>query len=208
MTKATPSHTLVLGLDHNGILMTPAEFDAIDEYDDLYQYELIHGVLVVNPYPSQQERDPNEELGYLLRKYGDDHPRGATLDATLVEEYLRTSDSRRRAARVIWTGLGRLPDPATDIPAIVVEFVSPGRRSWRRDYIEKRDEYLALGVREYWVIDRFERTLTVYRESGDGHSEQVVRENETYRPELLPGFELPLARILAFADRWGQRKNP
>jgi hypothetical protein len=31
-----------------------------------------------------------------------------------------------------------------------------------------------------------------------------VRENETYRPALLPGFELPLARLLAVANAWGQ----
>ena len=204
MTKATPSQALVLGLHHNGIRMTPVEFDAITEYDDLYRYELIHGVLVVNPFPSHQERDPNEELGHLLRNYRDDHPSGSSLDATLTEEYIRTPDSRRRADRVIWAGLGRLPDPATDVPAIVVEFVSPGRRSWRRDYLENRDEYLALAVLEYWVIDRFERTLTVFRKSDRGHSEQVIGEKEVYRPELLPGFELPLARILALADRWGK----
>ncbi len=204
MSKATPSETLVLGPEHNGIRMTPEEFDAITECDDLYTYELIHGVLVVNPFPSQQERDPNEELGYLLRDYRDHHPSGSCLDATLTEEYIRTLDSRRRADRVIWAGLGRLPDPAADIPTIVVEFVSPGRRSWRRDYIEKRDEYLALGVKEYWVIDRFGRILTVFRGGGQGYSEQVVGETEVYRPELLPGFELPLARILELADRWGR----
>ena len=204
MTKATPSQALVLGRHHNGIRMTPEEFDAITEYDDLYSYELIHGVLIVNPFATQHERDPNEEIGHLLRNYRDDHPHGSSLDATLTEEYLRTPDSRRRADRVIWTGLGRLPDPATDVPTIVVEFVSPGRRSWRRDYIEKRDEYLALGVLEYWVIDRFERSLTVFRKSDQGHSEQVVGEKEVYRPDLLPGFELPLAPILALADRWGK----
>ena len=104
----------------------------------------------------------------------------------------------------MWAGLGRQPDPAVDVPTIVVEFVSPGRRSWRRDYVEKRDEYLALGVEEYWVIDRFERTLTVFRKTEKDHERQVVSENEVYRPARLPGFELPLAKLLALADRWGK----
>ena len=204
MNKMTHLEVLVLGPEHNGIRMTPEEFDAITEYDELYTYELIHGVLIVNPFRSPRERDPNEELGYLLRSYRDNHASGSSLDSTLAEEYVRTSDSRRRADRVVWAGLGRQPDPATDVPAIVVEFVSAGRRNRRRDYVEKRDEYIALGVREYWIIDRFKRTLTVFRKTEKGQEEQVVQENEVYRPTLLPGFEVPLARLLALADRWGK----
>lgn len=203
----TPPETekFVLGPEHNGLTMTPEEFDAIADYDEDYRYELIHGVLVVNPIPSQEERDPNEELGYVLRLYRDTHPRGSSLDATLWEEYVRTAGSRRRADRLIWAGLGRLPDPRRDIPTIVVEFVSAGRRSWRRDYLEKRDEFLALGVPEDWVIDRFRRTLTVFRRAAGGFDEQVLHEGEVYAPDLLPGFELPLARLLVLADRWASR---
>jgi hypothetical protein len=46
---ATQASPLVPGLEHNGICMSPADFDAITEYDDLYKYELIHGVVIVNP---------------------------------------------------------------------------------------------------------------------------------------------------------------
>ena len=33
--------------------------------------------------------------------------------------------------------------------------------------------------------------------------EVIVTEHETYQTPLLPGFELPLLRSLAAADRWG-----
>jgi Uma2 family endonuclease len=194
--------TLVLGPDHNGICMTPEEFDAVTECDELFDYELVHGVLIVNPPPLPEERGPNERLGHLLLTYNDSHPLGACLDDTLSEHRIRTLDSRRRADRVIWAGLGRQPDPDNDVPAIAVEFVSQGRRNWRRDYVEKRDEYLAMGVVEYWVIDRFERTMTVFRKAGDSIIEQVVREHETYISELLPGFDLSLSQLLKVADRW------
>ena len=194
--------TIPLGPQQNGIRMTPDEFDAVVEYDKSFHYELIHGVVVVNPIPSYEERDPNGELEYLLRSYRDHHAQGSSLDATVAEDYVRTGDSRRRADRVIWAGLGRHPNPALDVPTIVVEFVSAGRRNWRRDYVEKRDEYLAAGVVEYWVIDRFGRMMTVFHKKNDGHDERIVKENEVYAPPLLPGFELPLARILALADRW------
>jgi Uma2 family endonuclease len=190
---------VVLGPELAGTLMTPEEFDAVEECDELYVYELIHGVLVVNPPPLEVERGPNDELGFLLRLYRYQHPQGAALDETLPEHYVRTPDSRRRADRVIWAGLGRQPDPRRDTPTIAIEFVSAGKRNRRRDYVEKRDEYLAAGVTAYWIFDRFRRTLTVYHR---GLPELVISESETYRSPLLPGFEVPLAQLLAVADRW------
>jgi Uma2 family endonuclease len=205
MSAVLSSADLVLGPEHNGIRLSTAEFDAITQFDDQFRYELIEGVLVVNPVASREERSPNEELGYWLLSYRDHHAQGSHLDATLFEEYVRTSHGRRLADRLIWAGLGRQPDPEQDVPTIAVEFVSPGRRSWRRDYEEKRDEYLELGVQAYWVIDRFRRTLTVFKKTSQGYETLVVAEHETYRPELLPGFELPLGRLLATADRWRRR---
>ncbi len=206
-------NTARLGRHSNGMLMTPEEFDATTDLDELYSYELIHGVLIVSPPPGESERDPNGELEYLLRAYQSGHQAGSALDKTLSEQYVHLADSRRRADRVIWAGLGRIPDPKTDIPAIVVEFVSNRHRDRVRDYEEKRREYLAIGVLEYWVIDRFRRIMTVCRgRPGPGEpAEQVIKENEVYRTPLLTGFELPLARLLKVADDWAgpvrARKN-
>jgi Uma2 family endonuclease len=191
----------VLGLETAGILMTPEEFDAVEEYDECYRYELINGVLVVNPIPLAEETGPNELLGRWLLNYREDHPQGAALDYTLPQQYVRTGTSRRLADRLLWTGLGRLPNIRTDLPTIAVEFVSAGRRNRQRDYVEKRREYLAVGIKEYWIIDRFQRKMTVVCGGPAEPSEQVIAETETYHSPLLPGFELPLAPLLAAADR-------
>jgi Uma2 family endonuclease len=195
---------LVLGPGLAGTLMTPEEFDAVDEVDEDFTYELIHGVLVVSPPPLEEERGPNEKLGTLLDNYKMQHPQGSALDDTLGEQHVRTPENRRRADRVIWAGLGRAPNPRKDVPTIVVEFVSEGKRSRVRDYREKRAEYLAAGIREYWIIDRFKRTLTICRV---GCADVVVPEGEVYRTPFLPGFELPLALLLAVADRWRASKE-
>ena len=55
-------NTARLGRHSNGMLMTPEEFDAATDFDELYSYELIHGVLIVSPPPGESERDPNGEL--------------------------------------------------------------------------------------------------------------------------------------------------
>jgi Uma2 family endonuclease len=201
MRTAAAEANLVLGPEMADTLMTPAEFDAVSDWDEEYRYELIHGVLIVNPLPSPEETAPNEELGYLLRYYQEFHPQGSAQDLTLAEQFVRTRHSRRRADRLIWAGLGRPPRVNRDLPRVAVEFVSWGKRNRYRDYVERRREYAELGIGEYWLIDRFQRIMTVFRLKGP---KRVVKEHETYRTPLLPGFELPLARLLAVADRLGE----
>jgi Uma2 family endonuclease len=195
---------LVLGPGLAGTLMTADEFDAVDEVDEDFTYELIHGVLVMSQPPLEEERGPKEKLGALLDNYKVQHPQSSALDDTLGEQHVRTPENRRRADPVIWAGLGRAPNPRKDPPTIVVEFVSEGKRNRVRDYREKRAEYLAAAVREYWIIDRFTRTLTICRA---GCADVVVPEGESYQTPLLPGFELPLALLLAVADRWRASKG-
>jgi Uma2 family endonuclease len=198
--KADPADLALIGLHSNGMRMPAREFDALaaDSFDEEYRYELINEVLVVNSISLEEQAEPNELLGYWLRRYQEEHPDGRSLDRTLPERYIHLPNSRRLADRVLWCGLGRRPNPRTDVPAIAVEFVSEGRRNWRRDYVEKKTEYLAVGVKEYWIVDRFARTLTVTTPAG----EQIIGEHELYTTSLLPGFELHLAKLLAAADEW------
>ena len=190
-----------------GIPLSLDEFEAA-EFKEGYRYELIHGVLVVTPSPLEEERDANEELGYWLRNYRESHPRGGALDLTLSEHNLRTVGQNRRPDRVSWTGLGRRPRTrgrpvsARDVPSIIVEFPSSRPADQRRDYVEKEKEYRAIGVREYWIIDRFEREMLVFRKNGKRIKKLIVSEKQTYTTPLLPGFELALAKLLTLADQW------
>ncbi|MDA1013132.1 MAG: Uma2 family endonuclease [Planctomycetota bacterium] len=184
----------------NGMLMTADEFDSADA-EPGWRYELIRGVVIVVPAPLEQERDPNAELEYLLRQYRYQHPQGHHLDKTLPEHDIQVGDDRRRADRAIWTGLGRRPKRG-ETPSIVVEFVSAGRRSRTRDYDEKRKEYLGVGVREYWIIDRFTSSMMVYSRSAAGYDNKVLERDDVYSTDHLPGFELPLARLFDLADEW------
>lgn len=201
MTVATQEiPRLCLGPHSSGVSLSTAEFDAA-EFEEGWRYELIHGVLIVSPPPLRKERDPNDELGFWLRRYQETHPQGHVLDATFPEETVLTPTERRRADRVIYAGLGRDPHEG-EVPTVVVEFVSAGKRNRVRDYEQKRDEYLAIGVREYWIIDRFARCLTIYRPHDSGSIQQIVREGEVYTSPLLPGFDLRLDKLIERADRW------
>jgi Uma2 family endonuclease len=190
------SPTRPLGPWANGMELSAAEYDAVTCWDDDFRYELRKGILVVSPAAGEGERNPNGELEYLLREYRYRHPHGACLSLTLSEQEVAVGADRRRMDRAIWIGFDRPVKPKVDLPTIAVEFVSSTSRDRRRDFITKRREYAAIGIAEYWIIDRYQRCLTVFR----GDDVRIVREGELFRPEKLPGFELDVARLLAQAD--------
>jgi len=201
----TKTRRLRLGPRSAGVLLTTEEFDRA-RFVEGWRYELINEVLVVSPIPSLNERDPNEELGYFLRAYQESHPQGSALDLTIGEQTIETKKNRRRADRVIWAGLGRLPDP-NETPTIIIELVSKGKINQERDYVAKRAEYREIGVKEYWIIDRFSKTMTVCLFAADRDQELVIAANQTYSTTLLPGYELPLRRLLELAERWGKKQK-
>ena len=187
------------GPSANGFQMTPREFDRGD-FERGWRYDLINGVLIVSPSPVLNERDPNEELGHILRTYQEHHPQGHAIDLTVSEHDIETGDNRRRADRAIWCGLGRLPRK-NETPTIVAEFVSRSRRDWIRDYETKRDEYLDAGIHEYWIFDRFAETLTVWTKNGR-RSKRVFHADQTFSPSRLPGLVLGLRKLFDLANRW------
>ena len=199
----TRTRRLRLGPRSAGMLLTPEEFDRA-RFQEGWRYELINEVLVVSPYPSRNERDPNEELGRWLRNHQESHPQRSALDATLAEETIETKKNRRRADRVIWAGLGHLPGPH-EPPTIIIEFVSKGRINRERDYIAKRAEYREIGVKEYWIVDRFSKTMTVCIFANDRDQELVIPSDQTYSTPWLPGYELLLRRLLDLAERWAKK---
>jgi len=56
-------------------------------------------------------------------------------------------------------------------PQLVVEVVSPGKTNRDRDYINKRSQYAAIGVPEYWLVDPKAQTVMVLELEGDDYGE-------------------------------------
>jgi Uma2 family endonuclease len=136
-----------------------------------------------------------------LRSYRELHPNGKHLDFTINEHTLFLGSTRRRTDRAIWTGLGRKPRKR-ELPSIAIEFVSKRLRDRIRDYEFKRDEYLAAGIEEYLVIDRFKETLTAFTLQRGQIKTRVLRKGQIYKTKRLPGFELDLGRLIDLANAW------
>ena len=189
-----------IGPHSNGLSMTPAEFDAV-EYEDCdpgYRYELIRGEVVARPMPGPPHGALVQELFRRISDYREAPPRGGGTDGTLCERYIGAAAGRRIADLLIWCGLGRAPRPA-DVPTIAVEVVSERTRDRDRDYIEKRAEYRDAGIAEYWIVDRFERKVTVAEATG---AEREVGEFEPLTSPRLPGFEVTPHDLFREAERW------
>jgi Uma2 family endonuclease len=189
-----------------GVPMSLEEFEEAD-FERGWRYEIIRGLLVVSPAPLEEERDGNEQLGHMLRTYREQHPQGRALNLTLPEHDIRTATQIRRCDRAIWAGLRRRPRtrgrPALrDVPSVAVDFPSSRPADQRRDYVEKQQEYRDLGILEYWIIDRFARSMTVFYWRGRRWVKRVLGERATYRTPLLPGFELPMAKLFALMDEY------
>jgi len=194
----------LLDQSSNGLLMSGDEFARLthDDCDPAFRYELINGVVIVSPPPDDAGQGPNERLGNWLWDYQQRHPTGKVLDDTLMERPVSTRVGTRVVDRALWIGFGRPIHSKSDLPTIIVEFVSAGRRAWQRDYEQKRDEFVEMGCKEYWTFDRFHRTLTVHYALGAAPPQRVITEQEIYTTPLLPGFELPLRKLLELADQY------
>jgi Uma2 family endonuclease len=111
---------------------------------------------------------------------------------------IRALESERHPDLAIYMTLppdGRNDDDVWSvwIPTIVVEVVSPSSR--RRDYEEKPDEYLRLGIGEYWIVDADEGLMKVLKRSRGTWREQIVRPPAVYKTRHLPGFEFSIAKV-------------
>ena len=166
--------------------------------DDGKRHELIDGEHYVTPSPNIRHQTIVGTLYFLIRGHLETHAIGrvfgAPLDVVFSQFDVVEPDilylSNERAAEVI------TPQHVRGAPELVVEVGSPGTR--KRDETIKRHLYERAGVSEYWVVDPETDVVRVYRRERDafGRAIELSREaGDVLTTDLLPGLELPLARI-------------
>jgi Uma2 family endonuclease len=85
---------------------------------------------------------------------------------------------------------------------LVMEVVSDDSRSHERDHKQKRLDYAAAGIPEYWIVDPQDNRITVLALEGDRYVEHgVFEQDEVATSRLLPGFSISVEAVFAAANQ-------
>ncbi len=181
---------------YHGLRMSADEYLALPE-DPCARYELIDGVICMSPSPIFRHQVLLTELSRQLGDYLLANPNGLVaveVDVRLGDDLVYRPDlvflSHEKAARC---------NPyITEVPDLIMEILSPS--SHRMDQETKRGDYEKAGVREYWIVNPDDLTISVlvlrdgqYRanKTGDAGPCSVV----------LPGFALDIERLKSLFAR-------
>ena len=84
-------------------------------------------------------------------------------------------------------------------PRLVVEVVSPGDESkpnYKRDYQDKRDQYAAIGIPEYWLVDPEREWVMVGTLVSTAYQFVTFRGNDAIVSPTFPDLKLTAAIVL------------
>ena len=159
------------------------------------RYELIDGELIMAAAPNMAHQTAQGNLVSPMHTYVRTERLGYVFftpcDVVLSEHSTFQPDlifvSNENAGIITDANIQGAPD-------MVVEIISPS--STGRDWVIKRDLYAKHGVKEYWLIDPFNRTLWVML-LRDGYLELAgeYREGDTVTAFTIKGFTVNLSDI-------------
>jgi Uma2 family endonuclease len=171
-------------------------------YDDGSEkwYELFNGELIeVPPESGENVQIANRLFLQFSLLLGTDHVRGQGLELEVLGEpknrypdltILRTEHIQQLQKRNT-IRLAMAP------PILVAEVVSPGELQRERDYRAKRQQYQALGIPEYWIVDPALQQITILVLQDFEYIEQgVFREEQPLQSRQFPDLFITSAKIL------------
>jgi Uma2 family endonuclease len=81
-------------------------------------------------------------------------------------------------------------------PVLVMEVVSPGQTNRERDYEDKRAQYQARGISEYWLLDSEQQVVIVLSLVDHVYQESKFQGSDRIISRLFPTFELTAEQVL------------
>jgi Uma2 family endonuclease len=167
--------------------------------------EVIDGELYVSHAPHAEHQSVVDETGFAIRYWQNEGGSGWLVAGAgvvfsrndgVIPDLMWFSDAQLQLAKV---------NPATGewdghfyaASDLAIEVISPGYTNEFRDREVKLTLYSRRGVREYWIIDRFSRTVMVYRRTAEAPLvlAETLTERDTITSPLLPGFAVAVERL-------------
>ena len=90
--------------------------------------------------------------------------------------------------------------PMQPNPMLVVEVVSNSnsdKKSRERDYIDKRSEYAARGIPEYWIIDPVKEVVLILSLQDDRYVDRVLMGDDKVVSPTFHGLNLTAMQVLS-----------
>jgi Uma2 family endonuclease len=175
--------------------MTQEEFRALPEGPPDFEFE--YGVLIPMPRPHSRHQDIVAALVRVLPVYVARHGLGRSwveIDVELNTELTYVPD-------LVFLAVGHLERYSEadgkihGVPDLVVEVVS--RHNPGRDRVTKFNNYLAVGVPWYWLIDAESLVVEEYHaEAGHYVRTSAAEVGQAFRPAAFPGLELDVQALL------------
>lgn len=163
------------------LAVTEREFEELPE-TNARKVEVVDGVLRVSPEPTFTHEIVVMRLGSLLAAAcppGLEAGPGTDIKLREVPLHVRAPD-----VIVARTGFERMMGP--DQVALAVEVVSPSTGT--QDHVHKRDEYLAAGIPNYWVVDQDEHGLWMEVYAGEQRLEGRLGGRRLHPRQRVPGI--------------------
>jgi len=178
------------------VRLTVDEYLAADLPEGL-RYELVDGVVVMVPAPGGEHEDVIQELSCVLSAYRRAHPLSMamiTTNASVVIPGAETAREPDLAVYIEWERGRRDFAVWRDFtPVLVVEVVSPDQE--RRDYVEKQRDYWKAGIREYWIADPIEETVTVLARGAKAWRKRTIKSGRSFESHYFAGLKVEVATL-------------
>ncbi len=182
-------------------LMTIDDLEAIP-YDEWHRFELIEGELYVSCAPGIPHQLVLNNLQFELTNYLRQNPIGTIVPGpgAVFSKHNSVIPDLVFVRRERWETIVA-NNRFNAAPDLVIEILSPGSGNRTRDFNLKRKLYEKYGVPEYWVLDTWARSITIFQLKDHRLAElTTLRGNDDLESPIFPGLSLKLSDIFVVVD--------
>lgn len=179
-------------------LLTVAYLETLP--DDNNRYELIAGELFVSCASGLPHQLALQKLQLALAKYLETNPIGIVAPGAgaVFSDYDSVIPDIAFVLNERWAKIVA-NERFIAAPNLVIEVVSSGKQNRNRDFKAKRGLYAKYGVEEYWIVDRENRLVTIFRLRDETLEETVtLLEGDNLTSPILPGLTVNVGSLFAF----------
>ena len=166
--------------------------------DDGRRYEVIDGELFVTRAPHWKHQNVSGKIVAALENWSVQ----SGLGESAINPGLIFSEVDSVIPDVVWASYERLETMLNEAghlvaaPELVVEVLSPGEKNKRRDREAKLKIYSTYGVLEYWIADREQHKVEVYRrEQGVLKLALSLYASDELTSPVLPEFRVQVSQF-------------